>query len=122
MFAIFTMCMKAATPTTPMPPTAPTVLPAPAAGEHIRRTTEAPSQSLYLQVARPPKIMPSTVKLSLVVGKMTMALLLPSLRRRPLTKYKMATSADSTIDEIKCYHMILRVVLDGAGLDWTGQE
>jgi hypothetical protein len=34
----------------------------------------------------------------------TIALLLPSLRRRLLTKYEMATSADSTIDEIECYH------------------
>jgi hypothetical protein len=36
----------------------------------------------------------------------TIALLLPSPRRRPLTKYELATSADSKIDEIECYYII----------------
>jgi hypothetical protein len=40
----------------------------------------------------------------------TIALLLPLLRRRPLTKYEMATSADSMIDEIECYHTTLCVL------------
>jgi hypothetical protein len=39
----------------------------------------------------------------------TIALLLPSLRRRWLTKYKMATSADRTIDKTECYQTNIEV-------------
>jgi hypothetical protein len=37
----------------------------------------------------------------------TISLLLPSLRRLPLTKYKMATNANIMIDEIECYLITL---------------
>jgi hypothetical protein len=44
----------------------------------------------------------------------TIALLLPSLRKRSLTKFVRATSADSMSDEIECYHTTLHV-FEGRG-------